>query len=192
MFPLCENVHIIVWYTYVYTKRKVSTLQHVMKTSSNGNIFRVTGSLCGSPVTGEFPSQRAVTRRFDVFLICVWINGWVNNREAGDLGRSRVHYDVTVMWPMKDLSAWGYLTHLYVFLLYISIVFLRGLECKHNHTQKHNRCDKREILPGFKYLSSTHWLLSYRNHEKMIWHCPKNKVILCTILLLFAFSRWSS
>ena len=30
-------------------------------------------------------------------LICVWINGWVNNREAGDLRHYRVHYDVTVM-----------------------------------------------------------------------------------------------
>ena len=30
-------------------------------------------------------------------LICAWINGWVNNREAGDLRRHRAHYDVTVM-----------------------------------------------------------------------------------------------
>ena len=30
-------------------------------------------------------------------LICVWINGWVNNREAGDLRRYRTYYDVTVM-----------------------------------------------------------------------------------------------
>ena len=30
-------------------------------------------------------------------LICAWINGCVNNREAGDLRRHRVHYDVTVM-----------------------------------------------------------------------------------------------
>ena len=30
-------------------------------------------------------------------LICTWKNGWVNNREAGDLRRHRVHYDVTVM-----------------------------------------------------------------------------------------------
>ena len=30
-------------------------------------------------------------------LICVWINGWVNNREAGDLRRHRDHYDVNVM-----------------------------------------------------------------------------------------------
>ena len=30
-------------------------------------------------------------------LICVWINGWVNNGEAGDLRRYRAHYDFTVM-----------------------------------------------------------------------------------------------
>ena len=30
-------------------------------------------------------------------LICVWINGWVNNCEAGDLRRHRAHYDVIVM-----------------------------------------------------------------------------------------------
>ena len=46
-------------------------------------------------------------------LMYDWINGWVNDREAGDLRRHRVHYDVTVMlqtfvisrahWP---LSPW--------------------------------------------------------------------------------------
>ena len=50
-----------------------------------------------SPVTGEFPTQRPVTRNFDVSLICAWINGWVNNHEAGGLRRLRAHYDVTVM-----------------------------------------------------------------------------------------------
>ena len=38
-------------------------------TSSNGNIFRVTGICAGnSPVSGEFPAQRPVTRSFDVFF----------------------------------------------------------------------------------------------------------------------------
>ena len=38
-------------------------------TSSNGNIFRVTGPLCGEFTgPGEFPTQRPVTRSFDVFL----------------------------------------------------------------------------------------------------------------------------
>ena len=40
-----------------------------MMTSSNGNIFRVTGHLCGEFTgPGEFPKQRPVTRSFDVFF----------------------------------------------------------------------------------------------------------------------------
>ena len=41
----------------------------IMMTSSNGNIFRVTGSLCGEFTgPGEFPTQRPVTRSFDVYF----------------------------------------------------------------------------------------------------------------------------
>ena len=44
-----------------------STQLYTTMTSSNRNIFRATGHLCGSsPVTGEFPTQRPVTRSFDV------------------------------------------------------------------------------------------------------------------------------
>ena len=50
-----------------------------------------------SPATDEFPAQRPVTQNFDVSLICACINGWVNNREAGDLRRNRTYYGVTVM-----------------------------------------------------------------------------------------------
>ena len=40
-----------------------------MMTLSNGNIFRVTGPLCGEFTgPGEFPTQRPVTRSFDVFF----------------------------------------------------------------------------------------------------------------------------
>ena len=40
-----------------------------MMTSPNGNIFRVTGHLCGEfTVPGEFPAQKPVTRSFDVFF----------------------------------------------------------------------------------------------------------------------------
>ena len=41
----------------------------IMMTSSNGNIFRVTGPLCGEFTSpGEFPAHRPVTRGFDVFF----------------------------------------------------------------------------------------------------------------------------
>ena len=38
-----------------------------MMTSSNGNIYRVTGHLCGE-VTGELPAQRPVMRSFDILF----------------------------------------------------------------------------------------------------------------------------
>ena len=57
-----------------------------------------------SPVTGEFPSQRPVTRSFDAFFDRAWINGWVNNREAGDLRRHPAHHGVNVMmWYYNKL-----------------------------------------------------------------------------------------
>ena len=52
-----------------------------------------------SPVTGEFPAQRPVTRSFGVFFDLRLKNGWVNNGEAGDFRRHLPHYDVTVMGP---------------------------------------------------------------------------------------------
>ena len=42
---------------------------NTMMTSSNGNIFRITGHLCGnSPVPGDFPAQAPVTRSINVFF----------------------------------------------------------------------------------------------------------------------------
>ena len=59
-------------------------------TSSNRNVFCVTGPLRGES-TGGFPSQRPVM----LFLICAWTNGWANDRDADDLRRHRAYYDVT-------------------------------------------------------------------------------------------------
>ena len=75
---------------------EVSWWRHQMETIS-ALLAICAGS---SPVPCEFPAQRPVTRRFDVF----WINGWVNTSEACDLRRNRAHYDVIiiclkVIWP---------------------------------------------------------------------------------------------
>ena len=51
-------------------------------------------------------------------LICVWINGWVNNREAGD-------YDVIVM------------TYLYLIALSSNIRFLPNQKLLMNHNADH-------------------------------------------------------
>ena len=45
-----------------------------------------------SPAPSEFPAH--------------WINGWVNNREAGDLRRHRAHFDVIVMILILLVNHW--------------------------------------------------------------------------------------
>ena len=64
----------------------------LIMTSSNGNIFRVTGHLCR-----EFTAQRPVTWSFDVFCDLRLNNDLINNREAGDLRRYRAHYGVILI-----------------------------------------------------------------------------------------------
>ena len=77
-----------------------------MTTSSNGDSFRVTVHFCGEFTDPRWipRTHRPVTRSFDVFFdlrlskrLSVWVNGWANNREAGDLKRHSAHYDVIVV-----------------------------------------------------------------------------------------------
>ena len=58
-----------------------------------------------SPVNSPRKGQWRGTLMFS--LICVWINGWVNNREAGDLRHYRTHYDVTVVPRNKNSAIFG-------------------------------------------------------------------------------------
>ena len=75
---------------------------YIMMTSSNGNIFPVTGHLCGeihrSTVNSPYKGQWCGALMFS--LIYAWIKGWVNKREAGDLRHHRVHCDVIVMYAL--------------------------------------------------------------------------------------------
>ena len=66
-----------------------------MMMSSNGNIFRVTGHLCGEFAGPRFYSPHKGQWRGALMfsLICARINGRVNNGETGDFGRHRAHYD---------------------------------------------------------------------------------------------------
>ena len=99
---LVSAIHVLERINSTATSRCSSQLskgRDIMMTSSNGNIFRVTGPLCG-----EFIGQRWIprTKASDAELWCFlwsapWIDGWINNREAGDLRRHRTHHDLIVM-----------------------------------------------------------------------------------------------
>ena len=85
-----------------------------------------------SPV--KFPHKGQWRGAVMFSLICVCINGWVNNRKAGDLRRHRTHYYVSVMhWPF-------YVTKLchdviwatrHTFLYFILLIFFQILKTKH-------------------------------------------------------------
>ena len=67
----------------------------LMTTSSDGNIFHVTGLLCGSSVNSPHKDQWRGASKFS--LICAWTSSWAHNGDTGDLRRYRAHYDVSVM-----------------------------------------------------------------------------------------------
>ena len=61
--------------------------------------FSASLALCSwnSPATGEFPHKGQWRGALMFSLMGAWTNGWVSNREAGDLRCHHVHYYVTVM-----------------------------------------------------------------------------------------------
>ena len=91
-------------------------LPHIMMTSSNGNIFRVTGHLCGKFTGPRWISRtKASDAEIWCFFIYASINDWVNNREAGDLKRQYGHYDVIVLcFALLATEAHEAQTHLHI------------------------------------------------------------------------------
>ena len=55
-----------------------------------------------SPVNSPHKGQWRGALMFS--LICAWMDGWVNTREAGDWRRHRAHYDARVMLLMSPIS----------------------------------------------------------------------------------------
>ena len=86
-------------YSPSYSSMCVCVYSPFMMTSSDGNIFRVTG-----PLLGEFTGHRWIplTKAGDteLSLICAWIYGWVNKRE----GRHRAHCNVKILMLCVTVS----------------------------------------------------------------------------------------
>ena len=52
----------------------------------------------------NFPHKGQWRGALMFFFICSWINGWVNNTEAGDLRRHRAHHDVIVIGELYRID----------------------------------------------------------------------------------------
>ena len=80
-------------------------------TSSNGNIFRVTGPLCGEFTgPGEFPTQRPVTRSFDVYFdlrlnkrLCKQSWGWWFETLLCPLWRHSNVLSINMLLPLNEM-----------------------------------------------------------------------------------------
>ena len=105
----------------------IACCQKCMMTSSNGNIFRVTGHLCGEfTVPGEFPTQRPVTRGFDVYFdlrpnkrLSKQSWGWWFEMPSRPLWRhlngaitGRAHFAIARQSNLMSIKMWDELTYI--------------------------------------------------------------------------------
>ena len=124
-------------------------------TSSNGNISALLALCAGnSPVTGEFPSQRPVTRSFDVFFnlrlnkqLSKQSWGWWVETPSRSLWRNCNVYGITFVWNNMLLTGrFAIVTnfvksqhvHLQTTLVYITEAIWGNpySECKHGFHDK--------------------------------------------------------
>ena len=121
-------------------ENKITWWRHQMET------FSALLAICAgySPVIGEFPTQKPVTRSFDGFFDLRLNERWVNNRETSDLRPHRAHYDVTVIVDLNEFSQyfshtviavmWAHwrvseimLNYFHAFMLNLSSFFLKTI-----------------------------------------------------------------
>ena len=128
-FPIWLNHCRTLWLQYAFVWSPITRIPPhftqsslIIMTSSNGNIFRVTGPLCGEFTgPGEFPTQRPVTRSFDVFFhlrlnkqLSKQPRGWWFETPPKSLWRHSNVVDVSALlltdliiqwwWPSAELS----------------------------------------------------------------------------------------
>ena len=92
-----------------------------------------------SPV--NFPHKGQWRGALMFSLICAWINGRVNNGEAGDLRRHSAHYDVIVMKQRRDGTAYISNISAQIAPTYLSTCYSSaGMQCEIYNTSRKIAC----------------------------------------------------
>ena len=101
---LLEDINFIV---LIITITYITQLNHddVIKWKHIPRYWPFVRGIHRSPVGSPHKGQRRGALMFS--LICAWLNGWVNNREAGDLRRHCAHNDVIIMFFFVKISIHG-------------------------------------------------------------------------------------
>ena len=85
-----ERLAVLLWSISLAFIYSLSWWRHQMETLTRhwSSVRVIHRSLMNSPHTAQWREAMMFS------LICDWANGWVNNRDAGDLRPHRPHYDV--------------------------------------------------------------------------------------------------
>ena len=102
-------------------------------------------------------------------LICTWINGRMNNREAGDLRRHSTHYDVIVMTAVllyvQVLWEW-WIKHQDKVNISYSVIYIISMQIR-----KHfNKSDVQVTLKFYRHLWWLH--IIYSKSKRICWVLP--------------------
>ena len=161
-------------HSIVYMSVKTRRLVSDMMTSSNGNIFRVTGVCAGnSPVTGEFPAQRPVTRSFDVSLVFALIKrlskrswGWWFETPTRWLWRH-----CNGVWCQLIALIWSFCIWICAILTHCGLVPPYGLEILINTSSGNGLLpDGPKSLPGRIWLTTNKIVWQIGNHYKVVFN----------------------
>ena len=133
-FP-CINPSI--WCIYTWWRHQMETFSALLAICA-GN----------SPVPGNSPHKGQWRGALMFSLICAWISGWVNNREAGDLRRNHAHYDIIVMIkPFGGKSVlWRDCIGLRNLLSKVHSHMVRGICCIFGHDRKFSLVNFDSVL----------------------------------------------
>ena len=129
-----------------------------------------------SPVNSPHKGQWRRALMFS--LICAWINGWVNNREDGELRRHHAQYDVIVM---EELGQYG-ITRPSSRLTFQDLVCVTGIRecyaefCYHPGQQEYEAVDA-ESAPSGKQRNQ------HARHQR--WDSPINPAMKYTMTVVW-------
>ena len=123
----------MVWFATALTANAFLPVNHddVIKWKHFPRYWPFVRGIHRSPVNSTHKGQCRGALMFS--LICVWINDWVNNREAGDLRRYHAHYDVIVMISHDGWTVTWLLT---------------GLALTHGNQPEQNGCHWHTMFPN--------------------------------------------
>ena len=191
-------------FCWIHLFAVLKTVLCTMMTSSNGNIFRVTGPLCGEFTgPGEFPAQRPVTRSFDVFFDLRpnkrlskqpwgwWFEtpSWSLWRQCNALSTSCVHEAPLCVTCARNIVFQHKLT--FVLMLSVCVCVFNVCGCAALSVCHMSSHWIRLCFRGvYVRLSSTWWAQNgfksaHREHKKILntrWHQS------CS---MYAFLKWS-